>query len=86
MELVEWVYSTEALRGSEFYNDLRKTINYVKAFDSYELDKADVRRRFRNINSVSVIPEEVWQDNVEEINSYFAILRKTSKEISTKRK
>ncbi|EAC4071769.1 CRISPR-associated helicase/endonuclease Cas3 [Listeria monocytogenes] len=86
MELVEWVYSTEALRGSEFYNDLRKTINYVKAFDSYELDKADVRRRFRNINSVSVIPEEVWQDNVEEINSYFAILRKTSKEISTKEK
>ncbi|ENI8404581.1 CRISPR-associated helicase Cas3' [Listeria monocytogenes] len=86
MELVERVYSTEALRGSGFYNDLRKTINYVKAFDSYELDKADVRRRFRNINSVSVIPEEVWQDNAEEINSYFAILRKTSKEISTKEK
>ncbi|EOX1307599.1 CRISPR-associated helicase Cas3' [Listeria monocytogenes] len=86
MELVERVYSTEALRGSEFYNDLRKTINYVKAFDSYELDKADVRRRFRNINSVSVIPEKVWQDNAEEINSYFAILRKTSKEISTKEK
>ncbi|ECB9718610.1 CRISPR-associated helicase Cas3' [Listeria monocytogenes] len=86
MELVERVYSTEALRGSGFYNDLRKTINYVKAFDSYELDKADVRRIFRNINSVSVIPEEVWQDNAEEINSYFAILRKTSKEISTKEK
>ncbi|EAE7945831.1 CRISPR-associated helicase Cas3' [Listeria monocytogenes] len=86
MELVERVYSTEALRGSGFYNDLRKTINYVKAFDSYELDKADVRRRFRNINSVSVIPEEVWQDNAEEINSYFDILRKTSKEISTKEK
>ncbi|EHV5202450.1 CRISPR-associated helicase Cas3' [Listeria monocytogenes] len=86
MELVERVYSAEALRGSEFYNDLRKTINYVKAFDSYELDKADVRRRFRNINSVSVIPEKVWQDNAEEINSYFAILRKTSKEISTKEK
>ncbi|MBC2266503.1 CRISPR-associated helicase Cas3' [Listeria sp. FSL L7-0083] len=86
MELVERVYSTEALRGSEFYNDLIETINYVKAFDSYELDKADVRRRFRNINSVSVIPEKVWQDNAEEINSYFAILCKTSKEISTKEK
>ncbi|EJK6754889.1 CRISPR-associated helicase Cas3' [Listeria monocytogenes] len=86
MVLVERVYSTEALRGSEFYNDLIETINYVKAFDSYELDKADVRRRFRNINSVSVIPEEVWQDNAEEINSYFDILRKTSKEISTKEK
>ncbi|EFQ5578655.1 CRISPR-associated helicase Cas3' [Listeria monocytogenes] len=86
MELVERVYSAEALRGSEFYNDLIGTINYVKAFDSYELNKADVRRRFRNINSVSVIPEEVWQDNVEEINSYFVTLRKTSKEISTKEK
>ncbi|MBC6136962.1 CRISPR-associated helicase Cas3' [Listeria innocua] len=86
MELVERIYSAEALRGSEFYNDLIETINYVKAFDSYELDKADVRMRFRNINSVSVIPEEVWQDNAEEINSYFATIRKTSKEISKKEK
>lgn len=86
MELVERVYSTEALRGSEFYNDLIEMINYVKAFDSYELDKADVRMRFRNINSVSVIPEKVWQENAEEINSCFVALRKTSKEISTKEK
>ncbi|MBC2182888.1 CRISPR-associated helicase Cas3' [Listeria sp. FSL L7-0233] len=86
MELVERVYSTEALRGSEFYKELIRKINYVKAFDSYLMDKADVRTRFRNINSVSVIPEEVWQDNAEEITSYFATLRKTSKEISTKEK
>ncbi|EMK2495061.1 CRISPR-associated helicase Cas3' [Listeria monocytogenes] len=86
MELVEQVYSTEALSGSKFYKELIRTINYVKAFESYLMNKADVRRRFRNINSVSVIPEEVWQDNAEEINSYFAILRKTSKEISTKEK
>ncbi|MBC1319163.1 CRISPR-associated helicase Cas3' [Listeria welshimeri] len=86
MELVEQVYSTEALSGSKFYKDLTYTLNHVKAFDSYLMNKADVRRMFRNINSVSVIPEEVWQDNAEEINSYFAILCKTSKEISTKEK
>ncbi|EPS6023187.1 CRISPR-associated helicase Cas3' [Listeria monocytogenes] len=86
MELVEQVYSTEALSGSKFYNDLIDKLNYVKAFESYLMNKADVRRRFRNINSVSVIPEKVWQDNAEEINSYFATLRKTSKEISTKEK
>ncbi|EBF5115759.1 CRISPR-associated helicase Cas3' [Listeria monocytogenes] len=86
MELVEQVYSTEALSGSKFYNDLIDKLNYVKAFESYLMNKADVRKRFRNINSVSVIPEEVWQDNAEEINSYFATLRKTSKEISTKEK
>lgn len=86
MELVEQVYSTEALSGSKFYKELIRTINYVKAFESYLMNKADVRRRFRNINSVSVIPEEVWQDNAEEINSYFVTLRKTSKEISTKEK
>ncbi|EAD7212837.1 CRISPR-associated helicase Cas3' [Listeria monocytogenes] len=86
MELVERVYSAESLRGSEFYNDLIGTINYVKAFDSYELDKADVRRRFRNINSVAVIPEKVWQENEEEIKSCFVALHKTSKEISTKEK
>ncbi|MBC1345266.1 CRISPR-associated helicase/endonuclease Cas3, partial [Listeria welshimeri] len=86
MELVEQVYSTEALSGSKFYKDLTYTLNHVKAFESYLMNKADVRMMFRNINSVSVIPEEVWQDNAEEINSYFAILCKTSKEISTKEK
>ncbi|MBC2348933.1 CRISPR-associated helicase Cas3' [Listeria welshimeri] len=86
MELVEQVYSTEALSGSKFYKDLTYTLNHVKAFDSYLMNKADVRMMFRNINSVSVIPEEVWQDNAKEINSYFAILCKTSKEISTKEK
>ncbi|MBF2387572.1 CRISPR-associated helicase Cas3' [Listeria welshimeri] len=86
MELVEQVYSTEALGGSKFYKDLTYTLNHVKAFESYLMNKADVRMMFRNINSVSVIPEEVWQDNAEEINSYFAILCKTSKEISTKEK
>ncbi|MBC1630533.1 CRISPR-associated helicase Cas3' [Listeria welshimeri] len=86
MELVEQVYSTEALSGSKFYKDLTYTLNHVKAFDSYLMNKADVRMMFRNINSVSVIPEEVWQENAVEINSYFAILCKTSKEISTKEK
>ncbi|MBC2042199.1 CRISPR-associated helicase Cas3' [Listeria welshimeri] len=86
MEIVERAYSTEALRGSIFYQDLIKAVNYVKSFDSYELDKADVRARFRNINSVSVIPEKVWQENAVEINSYLITLSKTSKEIGKKEK
>lgn len=86
MEMVEEIYSTEALKGSEFYKNLNRSLKYVKGFESYELDKKEVRSKFRNINSVSAIPSTVWQENEDEITGYMEILAKSSKEASKKEK
>lgn len=86
MEMVEQIYSTESLEGSKFYDELTQALNYVKSFDSYELDKKEVRSKFRNINSITAIPSTVWQENEEEITSYMEILAKSSKEVSKKEK
>lgn len=86
MEIVEQIYSTEALKKSEFYDELTQALNYVKSFDSYELDKKEVRSKFRNINSITAIPATVWQENKEEITSYMEILARSSKEVSKKEK
>lgn len=86
MEMVEQIYSTESLEGSKFYDELTQALNYVKSFDSYELDKKEVRSKFRNINSITAIPATVWQENKEEITSYMEILARSSKEVSKKEK
>ncbi|MBC1516056.1 CRISPR-associated helicase Cas3' [Listeria immobilis] len=86
MAIVEQIYSTEALKGTEFYKELTKTLEYVQGFKSYELDKKEVRSKFRNINSVSAIPEKVWQENEDEIVRCMKILDKSSEEVSKKEK
>ncbi|MBK2002006.1 CRISPR-associated helicase Cas3' [Listeria ivanovii subsp. londoniensis] len=86
MAIVEQIYSTEALKGTEFYKELTTTLKYVQGFKSYELDKKEVRSQFRNINSVSAIPEKVWQENEDEIVRCMNILGKSSEEVSKKEK
>ncbi|MBC1793457.1 CRISPR-associated helicase Cas3' [Listeria booriae] len=72
LALIDRVYSTEALAGSDYYTAVIDNIDYVQSFHTYELDKKTVREKFRNINSVSVIPEPVFDENRAEIEGYMA--------------
>ncbi|EUJ45450.1 CRISPR-associated helicase Cas3' [Listeria riparia] len=80
LALIDRVYSTEALAGSDYYETVICNINYVKSFHTYELDKKTVREKFRNINSVTVIPEPVFDENRAEIEGYMAEISKPGKE------
>ncbi|MBC1551338.1 CRISPR-associated helicase Cas3' [Listeria booriae] len=80
LALIDRVYSTEALAGSDYYETVICNINYVKSFHTYELDKKTVREKFRNINSVTVIPEPVFDENRAEIEGYMAEISKSGKE------
>ncbi|MBC2194162.1 CRISPR-associated helicase Cas3' [Listeria booriae] len=72
LALIDRVYSTEALAGSDYYTAVIDNIDYVQSFHTYELDKKTVREKFRNINSVTVIPEPVFDENRAEIEGYMA--------------
>ncbi|MBC2674623.1 CRISPR-associated helicase Cas3' [Listeria booriae] len=72
LALIDCVYSTEALAGSDYYTAVIDNIDYVQSFHTYELDKKTVREKFRNINSVTVIPEPVFDENRAEIEGYMA--------------
>ncbi|MBC2034853.1 CRISPR-associated helicase Cas3' [Listeria booriae] len=72
LALIDCVYSTEALAGSDYYTAVIDNIDYVQSFHTYELDKKAVREKFRNINSVTVIPEPVFDENRAEIEGYMA--------------
>ncbi|MBC1559099.1 CRISPR-associated helicase Cas3' [Listeria booriae] len=80
LALIDRVYSTEALEGSDYYTAVIDNIDYVQSFHTYELDKKTVREKFRNINSVTVIPEPVFDENRAEIEGYMAEISKSGKE------
>ncbi|MBC1228297.1 CRISPR-associated helicase Cas3' [Listeria booriae] len=80
LTLIDRVYSTEALAGSDYYTAVIDNIDYVQSFHTYELDKKTVREKFRNINSVTVIPEPVFDENRAEIEGYMAEISKSGKE------
>ncbi|MBC2047659.1 CRISPR-associated helicase Cas3' [Listeria booriae] len=80
LALIDRVYSTEALEDSDYYTAVIDNIDYVQSFHTYELDKKTVREKFRNINSVTVIPEPVFDENRAEIEEYMAEISKSGKE------
>ncbi|MBC1286097.1 CRISPR-associated helicase Cas3' [Listeria booriae] len=80
LAIIDCVYCTEALAGSDYYTAVIDNIDYVQSFHTYELDKKTVREKFRNINSVTVIPEPVFDENRAEIEGYMAEISKSGKE------
>lgn len=68
-ELIESVYNTERMKDTDYYNEVLDTIRYVQSFKGFELDKAEVKKRFRNINKVTIIPLCIYNTNKSEIDS-----------------
>lgn len=65
--LIDNLYTTKNLEGTEYYDKVLDTLNYINSLYTNEMDKFEAKRRFRNINSITVIPENVFIDNKDEI-------------------
>ncbi|NMA75079.1 MAG: CRISPR-associated helicase Cas3' [Bacteroidales bacterium] len=74
IEMIEEVFTTDKLRDSKYYRDIVDTLDYIKCLYTNEMDKGEAKRRFRNINSITVIPENVFRQNHEEIEQCVQIL------------
>lgn len=57
-----------------YVNEIDNTINYLKATVKIPPTKAEVTQRFRAINSITVIPEQVVEENSDLIDSSVRIL------------
>ncbi|AOY77480.1 CRISPR-associated helicase/endonuclease Cas3 [Clostridium formicaceticum] len=76
MKLVSNLYTTENLKNTKYYKLIKANIDYVKSIEDHEKCKNEVKKIFRNINSMTVIPKEVYNKNLEVISSYIDILSK----------
>ncbi|WP_027631297.1 CRISPR-associated helicase/endonuclease Cas3 [Ruminiclostridium cellobioparum] len=83
-EMIKETYSTEKLKDTGYYSDIKSTIQYVKDISSYEMDKGDVNKVFRDIDQVSVIPLSVYKEHEEDIGYNIGIIK--SREYSKKEK
>lgn len=65
MELVDKVYSLEALEESNYYLSIKEAISTFRDLKPYEFDKSDVK--LRNIQTETVIPSSVYRENEDQI-------------------
>ncbi|MBZ9691842.1 CRISPR-associated helicase Cas3' [Clostridium sp. M14] len=76
MLLVEEVYSVKNLKESKYFNNIKNTINVYNELIPYDLKKNEAK--LRNILSETVIPEDVYKNNKEEINKILDDINKTN--------
>lgn len=67
IELINTIYTTKKLKRTKYHEEVIDTLNYIKSLYTNEMDKFEAKKRFRNINSITVIPKEVFQNNKDEI-------------------
>lgn len=74
IQYINSVYCTEDIENTDYYN---KILRYLEIFENVvpaEYSRQEADDRFRNINTVSVIPDEVYDDNAELIGRCFEII------------
>lgn len=76
IDMVDEVYSKKKLKGTKYYKELKNCIDYLNYIEDFEKDKAKVQTMFRNIDSETVIPLSIYNDNFDKINEYVDIINK----------
>ncbi len=66
--LIEKIYTTNKLKDTKYYEKVIDTINYLNSIDAYELSKKEVKKRFRDINSVTIIPKPIYKKFGDRLN------------------
>ena len=80
LELIDEIYTKERLKNTEYYEIFRDTLEYVDGLEPFTFNKTDAKRYFRNINSISVIPKKVYEENYELIQSLIEIMKTRKKD------
>ena len=74
IDMVESVYNKQVLQGSDYYQDIHRTIHTYKDVIAYEIDKRSVD--LREIDSEMLIPHSVYTSHSETIEEYLTQLKK----------
>lgn len=84
INLINSVYTTGKLEETEYYKKIINTLNYVKSLYTNEMDKSQAKKIFRNINSITVIPEEIFIKNKVKIERHIKTINERRKKDMTK--
>lgn len=79
VKLVDEVYSREKLKDTEFLKVFDKSIEFIENIVDFEFDRANAQQILREIENIKVIPIEVYENNLELIESYYKCINKKAK-------
>lgn len=83
---IEQVYRTEDLIKSKFGNKIKKTIKECRDIVFAIYNKNEAKRKFRDISSISVIPEEIYNNLLQDGKMEELIKKSTDYNIKIDRK
>lgn len=84
IEIINNLYNFDRLKNTHYFSLVRDAIRYVKSIKEYDTSKNEVKKIFRNIDSVNVIPNSIYEDNKNEIEEYIHIISaKSEKSLSS---
>lgn len=62
-KLIKSTYAVEKIKKTNYFKEIQNYLSAIKSIPDYELGKKEVKKRFRNIDTVVVIPEPVYSSN-----------------------
>lgn len=81
LEYIDKVYNTEELENSDYVESIYKNYEALKNLSPAFIEKSQAADLFRAIDSVTVIPEEIYFSEITIINEYFELRDKEKKTI-----
>ena len=85
INLINDVYTTDKLKETNYYNQILDALKYIKSLYTNEMDKKRAKEMFRNINSITVIPEEVFENNKGKIEKYKKMINEREKDMTERK-
>lgn len=70
VDLVDRLYSKEILAGTDFLKKFESGMEFLNNMRDYETDKAEAQKLLRNIDNITVIPKDIYDENVDLFDGY----------------
>ena len=73
-EYIKKVYCTEEIKNSEYYRNIERFLAMFKELTPAEYSKSEVDEKFRDIKSIKIIPDNIYENNRETISECLDII------------
>lgn len=79
IRLVDKIYSKDFLEGTSYYKEFIKALEVIESIIDYDVNKNEAQKILREINSLQVIPYEVFYENQDLYNKFLVASDKDEK-------
>ncbi|MBV4417620.1 CRISPR-associated helicase Cas3' [Clostridium tyrobutyricum] len=80
INLVDKLYTKENLKDTEFYKEFSNALHILDTNQEYELTGGNAQKVLRNIDSITVIPRNVYDNNMNLIDKFMNFKNTSSEE------